>query len=553
VSKPVNKPVNKPVAASHASQPPLLDIANLSIALPKGADRALAVEDVSLALHAREIVCVVGESGSGKSTLAHAVLGLLPRGLRICAGDIRLGELALANLPLSGLRKVRGRRIAMVFQEPLSALNPLMRCGRQIGEMLREHGVRDARAVEARVAQLLSDVGLPDHARIADSYPYQLSGGQRQRVMIAMALALEPDILIADEPTTALDVTTQAQILALIQDIQQRKGLAVLFITHDFGVVSEIAERIVVIQEGRVVEAGQAAQVLNHPQAAYTQALLAAVPSFRPPGGSTDEKTEEPLLRVQDLSKTYVRKGRWFGPAQRLPAVQGVSFDIRRGETVGLVGESGSGKSTIGRMLAGLIPADSGQVRLRGIDLLAADAFESPATRRAVQMIFQDPYGSLNPRHSVARILTGGMRRHGMSADAALERARELMRLVKLDPAALDRYPHEFSGGQRQRLGFARAIAVTPELIVADEPVSALDVSVQDQVLAVLRQLKAELHLAMLFITHDLRVAAQLCERIIVLQRGQIVEQGATSEVLQRPQHPYTRELIAAVPGRDWK
>jgi len=535
---------------------PLLTITDLSIALPKGADRTLAVEDVSLALYPREIVCVVGESGSGKSTLAHAVLGLLPRGLHICAGEIRLGDLALARMSLAGLRKVRGKRIAMVFQEPLSALNPLMRCGHQIGEMLREHGVREAAAQGARVAQLLTDVGLPDHARIADSYPYQLSGGQRQRVMIAMALALEPDILIADEPTTALDVTTQAQILALIKEIQQRVGLAVLFITHDFGVVSEIADRIIVMQHGKVVETGAAQQVLNHPQAAYTQALLAAVPSFRPPEprtASAQENTDEPLLRVQALRKTYIRKGRWFGPAQRFPAVQGVSFEIARGETVGLVGESGSGKSTIGRMLAGLIPADSGQVHLRGVDLLATDAFGNPATRRAVQMIFQDPYGSLNPRHSVARILTGGMRRHGLSEAAALERARELMRLVKLDPAALDRYPHEFSGGQRQRLGFARAIAVTPELIIADEPVSALDVSVQDQVLAVLRQLKSDLHLAMLFITHDLRVAAQLCERIIVLQRGHIVEAGATADVLQRPQHAYTRELIAAVPGRDWK
>jgi len=543
---------------SESSAAPLLDITHLSIALPKGADRALAVEDVSLTLNPHEIVCVVGESGSGKSTLAHAVLGLLPRGLSICAGEIRLGDLALAHLPLSGLRKVRGRRIAMVFQEPLSALNPLMRCGRQIGEMLREHGVRDAAAVVARVAQLLIDVGLPDHARIADAYPYQLSGGQRQRVMIAMALALEPDILIADEPTTALDVTTQAQILALIKDIQRRKGLAVLFITHDFGVVSEIADRIVVMQAGKVVEAGPVAQVLNHPQAAYTQALLAAVPSFRPPAtagddASTEGHAEAALLRVENLSKTYVRRGRWFGPAQRFPAVQGVSFDIRRGETVGLVGESGSGKSTIGRMLAGLVAADSGHATLRGVDLLAQDAFANPATRRAVQMIFQDPYGSLNPRHSVARILTGGMRRHGVSADSALARARELLQLVHLDPAALDRYPHEFSGGQRQRLGFARAIAVTPELIIADEPVSALDVSVQEQVLAVLRQLKSELRLAMLFITHDLRVAAQLCERIIVLQRGQIVEAGASADVLLRPQHAYTRELIASVPGRDWK
>jgi len=535
---------------------PLLTLSNLSIALPKGSDRALAVKDVSLALHAREIVCVVGESGSGKSTLAHAVLGLLPSGLRIVAGDIRLGDTALPALSLTQLRGVRGQRIAMVFQEPLSALNPLMRCGRQIGEMLRAHGVREAGVVQARVAQLLTDVGLPDHARIADSYPYQLSGGQRQRVMIAMALALDPEVLIADEPTTALDVTTQAQILALIKAIQRRKGLAVLFITHDFGVVSEIADRIVVMQDGQVVETGVAQQVLNAPQADYTRRLLAAVPSLQPPAAQTTYDTaapDEPLLRVTALSKTYRRKNRWFGPTQLFAAVQNVSFEIQRGETVGLVGESGSGKSTIGRILAGLIPADAGQVRLRGVDLLAPNAFAHAATRRAVQMIFQDPYGSLNPRHTVARILTGGMRRHGRTASEALARARELMHLVKLDSAALDRYPHEFSGGQRQRLGFARAIAVTPELIVADEPVSALDVSVQAQVLAVLHQLKAELNLAMLFITHDLRVAAQLCERLIVLQRGQIVEQGWTVDILQRPQHAYTRELIAAVPGRDWK
>jgi len=530
---------------------PLLQIENLSISLPAGGDRALAVDGVSLALNAREIVCVVGESGSGKSTLAHAVLGLLPRGLRIAGGDIRLGEQQLAGMPLSELRKVRGKRIAMVFQEPLSALNPLMRCGRQIGEMLRTHGMRDARQTSARVAELLTSVGLPDHARIADSYPYQLSGGQRQRVMIAMALALEPDVLIADEPTTALDVTTQAQILALIKDIQQRKGLAVLFITHDFGVVSEIADRIVVMQGGRVVESGTAQQVLRAPQAAYTQSLLAAVPSFRPPAAG--EVQSDALLRVKDLRKTYLRKGKWFGPAQQFPAVKGVSFDIRRGETVGLVGESGSGKSTIGRMLAGLVPADGGEMRLRGADLLAEGAFADPERRRSVQMIFQDPYGSLNPRHTVARILTGGMRRHGMSAGAAMARARELMQLVKLDPSALDRYPHEFSGGQRQRLGFARAIAVTPELIVADEPVSALDVSVQDQVLAMLRQLKQELQLSMLFITHDLRVASQLCDRVIVLKHGEIVEQGPTAQVLEQPRHEYTRELIAAVPGRSWK
>ena len=531
---------------------PLLSISNVSISLPSGGDRPYAVEDVSLDLHAEEIVCVVGESGSGKSTLAHAILGLLPKGLNTTAGAIRLGDQDLRQLPLAQLRKVRGRRIAMVFQEPLSALNPLMRCGKQIGEMLREHGVKDSAEVAARVAELLTSVGLPDHRRIAESYPYQLSGGQRQRVMIAMALALEPEILIADEPTTALDVTTQAQILELIRDIQQRKGLAVLFITHDFGVVSEIADRIVVMKQGQVVEAGTAEQVLGDPQHDYTRGLLDAVPSFTPPEAVPLDDAQ-PLLAVNALHKTYVRKASLFGAAEVFPAVKDVSFEIRRGETVGLVGESGSGKSTIGRILAGLIPADSGSVKLRDTDLRSPGAFSDSATRRAIQMIFQDPYSSLNPRHSVSRILTGGMRLAGLSSAEALERARELMRMVNLDPAALDRYPHEFSGGQRQRLGFARAIAVTPELIVADEPVSALDVSVQDQVLTMLKNLKRELQLSMLFITHDLRVAAQLCDRIVVLKQGVAVEQGPTEQVLQSPRHEYTRELINAVPGRSWK
>lgn len=532
---------------------PLLEISNVSISLPAGGDRDLAVNDVSLTLNPKEIVCIVGESGSGKSTLAHAVLGLLPRGLSVSAGSIQLDQQELLSLSLNELRKIRGKRVSMVFQEPLSALNPLMRCGDQIGEILREHGVRERGAISVRVKELLISVGLPDYERIGDSYPYQLSGGQRQRVMIAMALALEPDVLIADEPTTALDVTTQAQILQLIREVQQRKGLAVLFITHDFGVVSEIADRIIVMKDGKVVETGTVTEVLESPQNEYTRSLLAAVPSFTPPSASMREDTQEPLVTVRNLRKTYVRKGSFFGTAQQFPAVQDVSFDIRRGETVGLVGESGSGKSTIGRILAGLIPADSGTVFLRSTDLLASRAFQDPNIRRAVQMIFQDPYGSLNPRHSVAQILTGGMRLEGLSAAKSLERARELMRLVSLDPSALDRYPHEFSGGQRQRLGFARAIAVTPELIVADEPVSALDVSVQDQVLSMLKQLKQDLQLSMLFITHDLRVAAQLCDRIVVLKQGQAVEQGPTEQILLQPQHDYTRELINAVPGRGWK
>jgi len=530
----------------------LLDIRNLSVALPPGGDRALAVDDVSLTLNRDEIVCVVGESGSGKSTLAHAILGLLPRGLTVSAGQMLLGKKDLAGASLNELRTIRGKRVAMVFQEPLSALNPLMRCGQQVAEMLRAHGVTDTRTVSDRVKELLISVGLPDHIRIADSYPYQLSGGQRQRVMIAMALALEPEILIADEPTTALDVTTQAQILTLIREIQQRKGLAVLFITHDFGVVSEIASRIVVMKGGSVVESGTAAQVLRQPQAEYTKGLLAAVPSFTPPPSSMDDQADA-LLSIRGLKKTYVRRAKWFGTAQTFPAVQDVSFDVRRGEIVGLVGESGSGKSTIGRILAGLIDADAGNIMLKSKNILAPGAFDDTGVRRSVQMIFQDPYGSLNPRHTVAKIITSGMRLNGMSHADAMTRARHLMQLVQLDASALDRYPHEFSGGQRQRLGFARAIAVKPEFIVADEPVSALDVSVQDQVLAMLKDLKQELQLSMLFITHDLRVAAQLCERIIVLQRGQIVEQGPTARILQNPEHAYTRQLIDAVPGRSWK
>ncbi|OAD14046.1 dipeptide ABC transporter ATP-binding protein [Achromobacter insolitus] len=529
----------------------LLQIEDLSIKLPAGADRPYAVEGVSLDIAPGEIVCVVGESGSGKSTLAHAILSLLPRGVNISGGAIKLDGQTLTGLPLNALRKIRGKRIAMVFQEPLSALNPLMRCGDQIVEMLREHDASDATINAERLAELLVSVGLADHRRIADSYPFQLSGGQRQRVMIAMALALEPEILIADEPTTALDVTTQAQILEVLLDIQKRKNLGVLFITHDFGVVSEIADRIVVMKDGRVVETGAAPQVLSHPQADYTRRLLAAVPSSVPPAAAPIAAPA--LLSVNGLRKTYVRKAGLFKPARQFPAVRDASFEIARGETVGLVGESGSGKSTIGRIVAGLIAADGGSVRLKGADLTAPGAFNDVAVRRSVQMVFQDPYGSLNPRHRVSTILTSGLVAQGVPRHQALRRARELMELVRLDVTALDRYPHEFSGGQRQRLGLARAIAAQPELIIADEPVSALDVSVQDQVLTLLKELKEKLHLSMLFITHDLRVAAQLCDRIVVLQQGAIVEQGTAAQVLQAPAHPYTRQLIDAVPGRQWK
>lgn len=530
-----------------------LHIRNVSIALPQGADRPYAVEEASLDIAPGEIVCLVGESGSGKSTLAHAVLGLLPQGLTVTPdSSIHLGSTQLTGMNLAQLRKVRGRRIAMVFQEPLSALNPLMRCGAQIAEILQEHTNLRSSERDARITELLISVGLTDHVRMAASYPFELSGGQRQRVMIAMALALEPEILIADEPTTALDVTTQAQILKVLLDIQRRKGLGVMFITHDFGVVSEIAHRIVVMRGGRIVEQGPAAQILNAPTDTYTQRLLQAMPSFTPPQPTSTEG-QQMLLDVRGLCKSYVRKRGWLQPAEKFDAVRNVSFQIAQGETVGLVGESGSGKSTIGRMLTGLIDADHGKATIGGLDLMAPGAFDDLSVRRSVQMIFQDPYSSLNPRHRVDAILTAGMVAQGMAPAQALQRARELLALVQLDASALERYPHEFSGGQRQRLGFARAIALKPQLVVADEPVSALDVSVQEQVLALLKDLKQQLGLSMLFITHDLRVAAQLCDRLIVLQRGEIVEQGPTAQVLQAPAYAYTRQLIEAVPGRQWK
>lgn len=538
----------------------LLQIDRLTISLPSGGDRMHAVKDVSFSVKTGEIVCVVGESGSGKSTLAHAILGLLPRGLNVTQGAIWLDGTDLTSLRSLALEKLRGKRISMVFQEPMSALNPLMKCGKQILEVMQAHGRLDVQANTAVIDKLMDDVGLPDAARILNSYPFQLSGGQRQRIMIAMALALEPEFLIADEPTTALDVTTQAQILKVLLAIQKRTGLGILFITHDFGVVAEIAHRILVMKDGELVELGDANAVLRAPQMAYTKRLLAAVPSAHPPAVTPGVEDVAPrsagdqtILQVVGLKKTYRGKRTFWGSASSFPAVSDVSFHINRGETVGLVGESGSGKSTIGRILAGLVTGDEGVAQWNGINLLKPGVFSDIKVRRAVQMIFQDPYGSLNPRHKVSTILTSGLMAQGMAKREALERALELLKLVQLDPGSIDRFPHEFSGGQRQRLGFARAIATSPELIIADEPVSALDVSVQEQVLTLLREHKQRLKLSMLFITHDLRVAAQLCDRVIVLQKGKIVEQGTAAAVLQSPEHPYTQQLVHAVPGRNWR
>ncbi|UST55962.1 ABC transporter ATP-binding protein (plasmid) [Comamonadaceae bacterium OTU4NAUVB1] len=526
---------------------PVLDVQDLDIRLPAGGDRALAVRGASLRLMAGQTLCVVGESGSGKSMIANAIMGLLPRPhVEPVAGRIVFDGQDLLQLGEDGLRTLRGRRIGMVFQEPMSALNPVMRIGEQIAEVFDAHVRLPAAEKRRRILAALADVGLPEPEVLIDSYPFRLSGGQRQRVVIACALALEPALLICDEPTTALDVTTQAQILALIRDLQRRKGTAVLFITHDFGVVAEIADQVVVMQTGQVVEAGRAASVLARPQHAYTRKLIAAIPDGRVRAPSAERPVER-VLQVQDLRKTYVTGGTLFRKGRRVEAARGLSFELRRGETLGLVGESGSGKSTVGRCIVGLSPFDGGRVLFNGRAMQSGAQFRAQSQGR-IQMVFQDPYASLNPRHRVGPTIAAGPIAQGLPRAEAMARALELLQLVGLGPEAAERFPHEFSGGQRQRIGIARALAMRPALLVADEPVSALDVSVQAQVLALFAEVRERFQLAMVFITHDLRVAGEMCDHIAVMQRGEIVEYGETAKVLADPRHAYTRTLIEAQP-----
>jgi peptide/nickel transport system ATP-binding protein len=524
-------------------------IKNLTIDLPPGAERSHAVEGVSFDLHAGRILCVVGESGSGKSLCAHALMGLLPRGVTASSGKILFEGRDLRALDEGGWKALRGRQVAMVFQEPMTALNPLMRIGAQMAEMFEAHGLLSPAERDVRAIALAKEVGLPEPERIVRAYPHQLSGGQRQRAMIAMALALEPKVLIADEPTTALDVTTQAQILALIRDLQRRRGMAVLFITHDFGVVADIADEVVVLQRGLVVEKGAAREVLERPLHAYTQALLAAVPSHDPP--PRPSLHGRPIaVEAVGLDKIYRSSGGLFRAGRQVTAAKNVSFRIHRGETLGLVGESGSGKSSVARLVVRLTDADDGLVLLGSTDFTHTQGAALRNARRRIQMVFQDPFASLNPRRKVGRLIADGPIAHGVAEGEALARAKELLALVGLDAGAAERFPHEFSGGQRQRIGIARALALEPEVLVADEPVSALDVSVQAQILRLLEDLKQRLNLAMLFITHDLRVAAQICDRIAVMRQGEIVELKATAELFRAPSHSYTRDLLAAVPGR---
>jgi peptide/nickel transport system ATP-binding protein len=535
------------------SRPALLSVQDLSVALPAWADRAHAVTGVSLELQRDEILCVVGESGSGKSVLARSIMGLLPAPhVRVTAGRVVFdGENLLEAAP-GRMRAIRGARIAMIFQEPMTALNPLMTIGRQIDEMVEIHLSLPRRERLARIVALLEEARLDDPQRIMRAYPHELSGGQRQRAMIAMALILEPAILIADEPTTALDVTTQAQILALIKELQAKHRTGVLFITHDFGVVAEIADRVAVMQHGILVEHGAADQVLNRPQHPYTRSLIAAVPALAP--RKRVETAEPPVfLEARGLSKSFGGGPSWFSRTdRRVHAVKAVDLAVRRGRTLGLVGESGSGKSTLARCVIRLVEPDAGSIRLGGVDLSRLSRRQLRPYRKHIQMVFQDPFGSLNPRLTVVQLIAQGPMTHGVPQEESLAIARDLLQLVRLDAAAADRFPHEFSGGQRQRIGIARALALKPDVLVADEPVSALDVSVQAQVLHLLADIRDRLQLTMLFITHDLRVAAQVCDEIAVMRYGEIVERGATVDVFTDPQHPYTRELLAAVPGRNW-
>jgi peptide/nickel transport system ATP-binding protein len=531
-------------------QAPVLSIENLSVKIVGDpADRHI-VRGISFDVRPGETLCVVGESGSGKSVTSLSVMGLLPRdALRASAGRILVEGENVLEATEKRLRELRATRMAMIFQEPMTALNPVDTVGEQIDEVLRIHGRLGRKERRDKVLAMLEAVHMPDPEKIYDAYPHQLSGGQRQRVVICMALILRPKVLIADEPTTALDVTTQKQILSLIRELQEQHNTAVVFITHDFGVVAEIADRIVVMNQGRVVEIGTRHETLARPREAYTRMLVSSVPSLIP--RKRRDQQGQAVLQVRDLHKTYSEK-RFLGRGRQVSAARDVSLTLSRGEIVGIVGESGSGKSTVARCIVRLLEPTSGSVRVHGDEISGVSGRALLQLRQRIQIVFQDPYRSLNPRMKIGDSLVEGMTNFGVSRTQAMAKARELLGVVGLSDDALQRYPHQFSGGQRQRICIARALALDPDILVADEAVSALDVSVQAQVLALLDEIRARTGIAVLFITHDLRVAAQICDTIVVMQQGQVVEAGPADEVLTAPQEAYTRSLIDAAPGRDW-
>ncbi len=533
------------------SMAPLLSVDHLNVTFRQGGQETHAVRDVSFAIAAGETLALVGESGSGKSVTALSVLRLLDQGSARITGAIRFsGRNHPEGQDLVGgseavLRGVRGNDITMVFQEPMTSLNPLHSIERQIGEILKIHKGIDGEAARQTIITLLEEVGIVDPQSRLDAFPHQLSGGQRQRVMIAMALANEPQLLIADEPTTALDVTVQAQILALLKDIQTKRGMAMLFITHDLGIVRKIADRVAVMQGGEIVETGAVGPLFAHPQHPYTQKLLAAEPGGAPLPVADDAPV---VIEAQNVKVWFeIKKGLLRKVVGHVKAVDGVSILIREGETLGLVGESGSGKSTLGLALLRLIDCE-GPVLYLGQRIDGLDAGRMRPMRKNMQVVFQDPYGSLSPRLSVADIVAEGL--------TVLERKLDLLETreivaqalidVGLDPSGMDRYPHEFSGGQRQRIAIARAIALQPRFVVLDEPTSALDMSVQAQIVGLLRDIQAKHRMAFLFISHDLKVVRALASRIAVMRQGKVVEEGLASQMLAAPQSAYTRALFAA-------
>ena len=522
----------------------LLSVNNLSVSFVTRNGTNKAVDNVSFTVEERQITAIIGESGSGKSVSCYAMLGLVPSPPgRVDGGTALFQGQDLLALSEAELRAIRGRDIAMIFQDPMTCLNPFMKIGDQLIEPLTLHkGLAKGPAREQAVA-LLDEVGIRDPQAAMNAFPHEFSGGMRQRVMIAMALINEPKLLIADEPTTALDVTIQAQILKLIAELQTKRDIGVLFISHDLAVVSDIADQIVVMEKGKVVESGEPKAIFESPQHPYTQKLLAAIPSGEK---AADAVAPDPLIRIDNLRT-------WFTPtagAEPVKAVDDVSIEIHRGEVLGLVGESGSGKSTLGRSILRLVPITDGKITFEGTELSALEGRTLKQFRHRMQMIFQDPYASLNPRMTVYDTLAEPLLLHGLVNKAGLDQAiRELMDNVGLARAFVRKYPHEFSGGQRQRIAIGRALATRPEFIVADEPVSALDVTIQAQILDLLADLTKEYGLTMLFISHDLAVIRQIADRIAVMYHGKLVEEGSTAQVFGSPREDYTRALLAAIPG----
>ncbi|MFM9858769.1 ABC transporter ATP-binding protein [Pseudoxanthobacter sp. M-2] len=531
-------------ATSLTTAEPVLEIDDLHVSFATPQGDVQAVHGLSMTIGAGETVGVVGESGSGKSQAMMAAMGLLARNGR-ATGAVRYRGRDILGLPARALNDIRGARIGMIFQEPMTSLDPLYRVGSQIAEPLVRHRKISWSEAKAQSVELLHLVGIPEPERRVAAYPHELSGGQRQRVMIAMAIANEPDVLIADEPTTALDVTVQAQIIDLLQDLQARFGMAIVFISHDLGLVRRIAGRVVVMRHGEVVETGPTADVFERPQHPYTRMLVDAQPRGRktpPPPGAPE------VLRARDVAVEFKLGGGLLrGAPLVIRAVEGVNLSLARGETIGIVGESGSGKSTLGRALLRLVPC-AGDVTILGQRLAALDPAALRALRRRVQLVFQDPFGSLSPRMTVADIVGEGLRVHAPELSAA-ERDRltvAVLEDVQIDPATRGRYPHEFSGGQRQRIAIARAMILRPSIVVLDEPTSALDRSVQKQIVELLRRLQQQHDLSYLFISHDLAVVRAIADRVIVMQRGRVVEAGPTEEIFEAPWTDYARELIAA-------